>query len=81
MMEQIQEVSQPILQNWNNVNIDFNNPVYKLFKELGCDLASEITNKYDAFIIGLQFIAVCGFLYFFLKYMLKLMSHFLGGKF
>ena len=79
--EKMSDFAEPVLHNWNHVPIDLNNPMYKLLKELGCDLSVEITNKYDAFIIGLQFIFACGFLYFFLKFLFKVMSILARGKF
>lgn len=79
--EKMSDFAEPILYNWNRVVIDTDNPMYKLLKELGCDLTSEITNKYDAFIIGLQFIFACGFLYFLLKFLFKITATLARGKF
>lgn len=81
ILERVVESAEPVLHNWNRVVIDTNNPMYKLLKELGCDLTSEITNKYDAFIIGLQFIFACGFLYFLLKFLFKITTILARGRF
>jgi len=81
ILERVAEASEPVLHNWNRVFVDTSNPMYKLLKELGCDLTSEITNKYDAYIIGLQFVFACGFLYFFLKFLFKIMATLARGKF
>ena len=50
-----------------HIQIDENNPCYQLLKLLGCDLAQETMNKYDAIILGLQFLFACFMLFLFCK--------------
>ena len=56
-----------------HIVIDENNPIYQLLKLLGCDLAQEHMNRYDAFVLGLQFLFACFMLYLFCKMIYNLM--------
>jgi hypothetical protein len=56
-----------------NIVIDESNPIYQLLKLLGCDLAQETMNKYDAIILGLQFVFACFMLYLFCKMIYNMM--------
>lgn len=51
-----------------NIVIDENNPFYQLLKTLGCDLAQEKMIKYDAYILGLQFVFAVIMLFIFCKF-------------
>ena len=55
------------------------NDIIQLFYIFGCDLNTLPTQKYEAFVLGLKFIAVAGFLYFFLKYLFKFMCGIMKG--
>lgn len=56
-----------------HIVIDENNPIYQLLKLLGCDLAQEHMNRYDALVLGLQFLFACFMLYLFCKMIYNLM--------
>lgn len=53
--------------------IDENNPFYILLKSMGCDLAQEISNRYQALILGMQFIFAVVMLYIFCKFFYNVM--------
>ena len=55
------------------------NPLHQLFYLLGCNLDYVPIQKYEAFLMGLQFCAAVWFLYWFTKTMYTLLKGFLRG--
>lgn len=53
--------------------------IIEWFYLFGCDLNTLPTQKYEAFVLGLKFVAVAGFSYFFLKYLFKFMCSMIKG--
>ena len=53
--------------------------IIEWFYLFGCDLNTIPTQKYEAFVLGLRFVAVAGFSYFFLKYLFKAMCSMIKG--
>lgn len=56
-----------------NIVIDENNPFYVLLKSLGCDLAQDVMCKYDAYILGLEFVFAVVMLFIFCKFFYNVM--------
>ena len=55
------------------------NIIHQLFLELGCNLDYIPTQKYEAFLMCLQFAAGAGFMLWFVKFMFTLLKGFLTG--
>lgn len=49
-------------------------PIIELYQILGCDLTVIPDEKYSAFVLGLKFLAVTGFLFLGAKYLYRLMT-------
>lgn len=49
-------------------------PIIELYQLLGCDLSVIPDEKYSAFVLGLKFLAVTGFLFLGAKYLYRLMT-------
>lgn len=60
--------------------VDVNNFVYKLFLEFGCDFNSDITNKFDAFRLGLTFVAALVCIYFVFKFLYIISKNLFSGR-
>lgn len=58
---------------------DNNNVLHQLFKTLGCDLDYVPAHKYEAFIMGLQFLAALWFISMFVRFLYKTTLNFLTG--
>lgn len=59
-------------------NVD--NVIHQLFLELGCDLDYVPQQKYEAFTMGLQFVAGLVFWLVFVHFLYKLMCSFLNWR-
>lgn len=55
------------------------NPIHQLFFLLGCDLDYVPIQKYEAFLMTLQFLAALWFIWWFVKMMYTLLRGFLRG--
>lgn len=55
------------------------NPIHQLFLLLGCNLDYVPIQKYEAFLMALQFLAALWFLWWFVKMMYNLLKGFLRG--
>lgn len=56
------------------------NIIHQLFFELGVNLDYIPQNKYEAFTMGLQFLAGLWFIWWFVKFLFTLLKQFLGGR-
>ena len=66
-----------LLQSFIPLNPE--NPIHELFATLGCDLDYVPIHKYEAFILGLRFLAAAWFITMFVRFLYKLCFNFLTG--
>lgn len=58
---------------------DTNNVLHQLFKLLGCDLDYVPAHKYEAFIMGLQFLAALWFISMLVRFLFRVTLNFMSG--